>query len=730
MTKNNALYRSAAAALALLAAQFSTVPAQAQTLDFSAKASGNGKNQTVVTTAQVRAELVAHAPQGVQAGKPLWVGLKLAHKPEWHTYWKNSGDSGLPTTLEWKLPAGVTAGDIAWPTPHKIPIGNLANYGYENTLVLPVPLTVPANFAGDVLTVGLQANWLVCKQECIPEEGSFTLNIPARGSFAGAAADFEAAFAQTPKPSPATASFKPSPTSLGIKVSGLPPSLAGKNLHWFPEVGSLIQTAATPKQTWAGNTWTLEVPLDPQRSAAPAELAFVVAPQAKGYEAQALRVVAKLDGAWTGGQPAAGAVSAALSTALSQTISTTAPPVSTSFWVALVSAVLGGLILNLMPCVFPVLALKVFAVIKPGITQGERRSSALAYTAGVVASMLALAGLMLALRAGGEAVGWGFQLQSPAVVAGLAALFTLLVLNFAGVFEFGSLLPSGLASAQARNPVVDSALSGVLAVAVASPCTAPFMGASLGFAAGLPAPQALAIFAALGLGLALPFLVVGFVPAFAKFLPRPGAWMDTVRRLMAFPMAATVVWLVWVLGQQTGIDGAAALLMLLVGLAFVVWSLAQTGKTRAVFTAVSVATTLAIALTVGPKVLEMMPEAAQNPQAAQSTGWQPWAPGKVEQLMATGQPVFVDFTAAWCVTCQFNKQNALADNALLADMGTKNVARLRADWTRRDPAITQALSQLGRNGVPVYVLYKAGRPPVVFGEVLSAADVREAVSRL
>ncbi len=335
---------------------------------------------------------------------------------------------------------------------------------------------------------------------------------------------------------------------------------------------------------------------------------------------------------------------------------------------------------------------------------------------------------MLGLRAAGEAIGWGFQLQSPAVVASLAALFTLIALNLAGVFEFGHFLPSSVASLQARHPVADSFLTGVLAVAVASPCTAPFMGASLGLTATLPAPQALAVFAALGLGLALPFLAASFVPAVARALPRPGAWMDTFRKLMAFPMFATVVWLVWVLGQQSGIDGAGALLILLVGLSLLVWALSLAGRARAWMASVSLATMALLVWAFVPHITHV--PTAQSATQASSSGWQPWTPGAAEQILAGGRPVFVDFTAAWCVTCQYNKKTTLADADVIADLQTKNVALLRADWTRRDPAITAALAALGRSGVPVYVFYRPGRPPVVLTEVLSVDEVRATIAEL
>jgi thiol:disulfide interchange protein DsbD len=385
----------------------------------------------------------------------------------------------------------------------------------------------------------------------------------------------------------------------------------------------------------------------------------------------------------------------------------------------------GGLILNLMPCVFPVLAIKVVGFTQHADDRRGHRIAGLAYTAGVVVSFLALGAAMLALRAAGEQLGWGFQLQSPAVVAVLAALFTLIALNLAGVFEFGSFLPSSVASLEAKHPVLNSFLTGVLATAIASPCTAPFMGASLGLAISLPAIEALAIFGVLGFGMALPYLAASLVPAVARMLPRPGAWMETFRRLMAFPMFATVAWLVWVLGQQSGIDGAGALLALLVAMSMVVWALTLRGRTRVALASLAVIGLGLVAWGTGGAITRPQ-EPVQG--AALANGWQPWEPGRVDQLLASGQPVFVDFTAAWCVTCQYNKKTTLANREVLADFEANRFALLRADWTRRDPAITAALAQLGRNGVPVYVVYRQGRAPVVLSEVLGVQEVRNALS--
>ncbi len=687
--------------------------------------------KSVVTTDQVRAELMAHAPEGVEPGKPVWVGLQITHKPEWHTYWKNSGDSGLPTVLEWTLPAGVTAGDIAWPTPKKIPIGTLANYGYENTVLLPVPLTITPQFKPGLLSgeldIRLKAAWLVCKKECIPEEGEFTLKLPVKSTTALNGAAFDAAFKAQPQPLAADTTVRPGSqvqidgNAIKLTVHNLPVSLRGKTLDVFPETPEVIETAATPTQGWTGAVWTASVPLSAQRSNSPSVMPFVLASGAEAYRAE-LKVL----GTWPA-VAAAATVSPALDAALKANAAQAASAPSLTLAAALLGALIGGLILNLMPCVFPVLAIKVVGFTRHADDARAHRRAGVAYTAGVIVSFMALGALMLGLRAAGESIGWGFQLQSPAVVAALAALFTVIGLNLAGVFEFGSLLPSGVASLQAKNPTLDSFLSGVLAVAIASPCTAPFMGASLGFAVGLPAAQALAVFAAIGVGMALPYLLASWVPAVARALPRPGAWMDTFRRLMAFPMFATVAWLVWVLGQQSGIDGAGALLALLVALSMVVWALTLRGTTRVALGTVSVLLLGALAWGAGGYITQG--QAATGTVAADAR-WQPWAPGRVEQLVDAGQPVFVDFTAAWCVTCQYNKKTTLAHGEVLADLAAKNVALLRADWTRRDPAITAALAQLGRNGVPVYVFYKKGSPPVVLSEVLGVEEVRSVIAKL
>ena len=721
-------------------------------------AAQNNTQSEVVRTDQVQAKLLAHAPQGVPIGQtpeaaaaqPVWVGLQITHAPEWHTYWKNAGDSGMPTELQWTLPPGVMAGDIAWPLPKKIPIGHLANYGYEGTVLLPVPLIITPEYKpgvlADALDVKLKATWLVCRKECIPQDGEFALKIPLRSSTALNGAAFDAALKSQPADVAGAhqVALKDDGKRLAVRVAGLPVDVRGQPLELFPESPGVVVTAATPakpgepvgartwSQHWDGDVWTADVPVSPERADSPEKMTLVLVAGERGWRAEA-----PVAGAWPALALPAG-VSPALEAALKANANAganapppaapTAVPATTFVW-ALLGALIGGLVLNLMPCVFPVLAIKVLGFTQHADDRRAHRTSGLAYTAGVVLSFLALGALMLALRAAGQQLGWGFQLQSPAVVAALTVLFTVIGLNLAGVFEFGSFLPSRLATLEARNPVANSFLTGMLAVAVASPCTAPFMGASLGLAVGLPALQALLIFAAIGLGMALPYLAASWWPAVARLLPKPGAWMDTFKKFMAFPMFGTAVWLLWVLGQQTGIDGAGALLALLVVLALVLWALGLTGRTRIVLASFSIAAGALLASAFGPNVIKMA-EAATPVAETPGARWQPWSAERVQTALGAGQPVFVDFTAAWCVTCQYNKKTTLASAEVLSAMDAAKVQTFRADWTRRDAAITAELQKLGRSGVPVYVLQAPGQAPVVFSEILSVTEVKDALGRL
>lgn len=716
--------------------------------------SGSG---AVVTTPQVRAELLVNAPDGVAPGKTFWLGLRLQHQPHWHTYWKNPGDSGLPTQLQWTLPDGLQAGEVAWPVPRKIAIGTLANLGYEGDVLLPVPVTVDASFkpAGldSAIDVKLAASWLVCREECIPQEGQFSLRVPLRGASALHAGQFAAALSAAPAAFKGTLQARAQADGLLIQASGLPAAWAGQALQALPETTALLDTPALPattdalhsgalkpgQQGWSGSSWQALIPYSAQRSGAPATLSWVLS-AGKDAAAGSLRGDSPVSGDWPDVASAVG-VPPALQAALDQNqrdaLATNAQGPSGGWLLMVLGALVGGLILNLMPCVFPVLAIKVLAFASHRGSAASRRAQGLAYTLGVVLSFLALGGLLLALRAGGEQLGWGFQLQSPAVIATLALLFTGLALNLAGWLHIGTLLPDRLAGLQLRHPVAEAFLSGVLAVAVASPCTAPFMGASLGYAITLPGLQSLVLFAALGLGLALPYLLASLSPALGRALPRPGAWMETTKHFLAFPMAATVVWLVWVLGHLSGVDGAASLLLLIWSLCLVLWALRQAGRSRLIFTIISIAACAISAGATWQFVLKNEGATGAQVASALSTGpastpvngaiWSPWSPAAVHAGVQQGRPVFVDFTAAWCITCQVNKQATLSNAAVEAAFAARRVTLLRADWTRRDPAITQALQALGRSGVPVYVLYLPGQAPRVLSEILTPGEVLAAL---
>ena len=702
---------------------------------WSAVSPAQSLSSAVVTTPQVRAELVVHAPQGVQAGQGLMLGLLLKHQPGWHTYWLNPGDSGLATQLTWTLPQGLKAGPTLWPAPRMIPVANMVNHGFENQVLLGTQVQIDPGFKpAQTLEIRLNAEWLVCKEECIPQSGQFVLTLNPQASTAGHAADFAALLEQQPQalqPTTQTASFKGQ--ALSLDIQGLPAVVHGRALKAYaqsPEVLASGLGLAGTSGTWQNGQWQMDAPLHAFRSSTPSTVGLLLVDDSTPTP-QAWTVQLKMQGDW----PAMAAVPATTPTPLAAKApaqaSNSLPPASTwALLSAMLGALLGGLLLNLMPCVLPVLAIKLLSLSQPSVTANMRRGIGLSYTLGVLLSMLGLALLVMAVRASGEQLGWGFQLQSPWVVVVLSLLFTLIALNLFGVLHVRAAWASGLAAQLARHPLADALLSGVLAVVVAAPCTAPFMGASVGLAFTLPAWQGLVIFLSLGLGLALPFLLACWWPVAADWLPRPGAWMVTLRQALGFPMLATVVWLLWVLGQQTSIDASAVLLAALIAFSGLVWALGLTGGGRHVAAAVFAAVLAWLLWVWGPVITREAPLADTPAASASTTLWQPWSVEKVAQAHANGQAVFIDFTAAWCVTCQVNKQTTLRDPQVLQAFADKKVVLLRADWTRQDPAISAALNQLGRSGVPVYVLQAPGKAPQLLSELLTPTLVLAALTAL
>lgn len=715
---------------------------------------GPAKASHVVQTPQVKASLLAYAPQGIAAGQTLWLGLQLQHQPHWHTYWRNPGDSGLPTELTWQLPAGVKALPLVWPAPQTIPIGPMANFGYEDTVLLVTPLQIDKGFKPaaslSTLDIQLHANWLVCKQECIPQEGDFQLSIPLQGATVMASAEFQKALAQQARTLKGnhTARIADDGRTIQLSIAALPDELKKGPWTVLPQTANVVQNNAAPliqgtSQDGQGLT-QVQVKVSSERMDSPKDMSWLLV-QGKANAPTGLQ--------WSFNTPVLGQwqtfTDVANTTTLPAVSVVGSTPTPWATWaLALLGALAGGLLLNLMPCVFPVLAIKLLNITQHADSRQEMKLSAWSFTAGVLISFLLLGGLMLALRAAGSQLGWGFQLQSPWVVGGLAMLFAVMGLNLSGLFEFGSFVPSSLAGIQWSKTWANSLWSGVFAVVIASPCTAPFMGASLGLAIGLPAWQALPIFAAMGIGMSLPFIAVTFSTAWVNRLPRPGAWMLTFKQFMAFPMFATVIWLVWVLGQQVGMEGVTGFLICLLSLAFMLWAVAQQGQSAWALRSFAALVLLGALWQWGSSWTHVELESnnlkgqsglasdtasasnAKGTQASSGLIWEAWSEDKVAQARAAGQPVFVDFTAAWCVTCQFNKKTTFRNPTLISDFAQKKVLLLRADWTRYDPAITQALNALGRNGVPVYAWYAPGQNVQLLSELPSVSEIQNSLSQV
>jgi thiol:disulfide interchange protein DsbD len=685
-----------------------------------------------VRTPHVEAELVA-ARTAIVPGESLPVALRLKMERDWHTYWRNPGDSGLPTTLAWKLPQGVAAGPIEWPAPHLIRVGPLANFGYEGEVLLLTALSASPDLPkSDSLRLTARADWLVCKEICIPEGAELTLDLPVRAETAAESkwsGAIATARARLPAPLPGwQASARGNGSQIALELVA-PAGYQGDPgaLHFFPYAEGRIEPSPPQPLARDGATFTLTLPVASTLTGTFTRVAGVVTSASDlGGGVRAMTVDVPLSGAVVAGPKPA--------LAAAPTLNVAAPVASVerlTLLAAVVLALAGGAILNLMPCVFPVLSLKVLGFATHRDAPATLRREAAAFAGGVVLTFIVLGLALTAFRAAGEQLGWGFQLQSPAVITALSVLFFVLALNLSGVFEFGQLAPSSVAGWTSQNRALDAFGSGVLAVVVASPCTAPFMGAALGYALTGSASVMLVVFAALGVGMALPYVLLAWFPGWRSRLPRPGPWLARFKELLAFPLYGTVIWLAWVLGSQRDNDAVLRLLVVLLGVGFVLWAwrIVRTGGARP--WGIAATAVLAGTAVAAWPLLAGDADAASKPKVSvEGDGWIAFTPTKVSELTAAGRAVFVDFTAAWCVTCQVNKRLVLNTDDVRADFARRNVALVRADWTRRDAAITAALSALGRNGVPVYVLYRPGKEPLLLPEVLQRQDVLDALATL
>ncbi len=688
----------------------------------------------------VRAQLLAEQ-DAVSPGAKVTLGLHLHHAPHWHTYWAMPGDAGLPTRLRWELEPGYSAGPIRWPVPTRLEVGELANYGYEGDVLLPVSLQVPEGARiGSTARIGAHADWLVCSDVCIPGGADLTLTLPVRAADQVHPSAAAGAFAQALREVPVPTALQDARavvegTQLRLEFSAA--KAVPRSLEFFSLEPDRIVTAA--KQILSVHAKRVRLQLQAQT---PAQTDFTAlrgvlvadgGPSRGGWAAQIDVALASPLAAESPRPPSVAAEPAGMpGRAASGSGESQAPALFSSpiaLFVALAGAFVGGVILNLMPCVFPVLSLKLIGLVKHrDEPPAALRAHGVAFALGVVLSFLALAALLLALRAGGAQIGWGFQLQSPLFIAFLIGLFFLIGLNLLGAFAFT--FGAGLANSRAAQSFDGegprgSFATGVLAAVVASPCTAPFMGAALGFALTQSAAIALSVFALLGLGMATPYLLLTLVPAWLERLPRAGPWMERLRQAMAYPMFLTCVWLFWVLGQQRDVDAVAWVLIALVGWGLFAWSVGLVQRGARAFRWVAGAAALAAALTMVPLARSGSHEGASRPQALDAIGedWAAWSPQQQRAALAQGVPVFVDFTAAWCITCQANKRLVLHDAQVQEAFRRHGVVLMRADWTRRDEAIARELERFARSGVPLYVLYDRKGAPHLLPEILSKSIV-------
>jgi thiol:disulfide interchange protein DsbD len=676
-------------------------------------------------------ELIAEH-EGIVPGERFEVALRFVLDPHWHIYWKNPGANGLAPEIEWTLPEGITAGEIQWPNPERIELEGMVNYGYEaGAVVFLVTMQAADSLQpGETVSLGASLFWLICKEACVPGDANLELSLPVVAASALEPSDeaptFAAARESLARPqSPWELSAYLSDSNLVLVLEG---SDIPSDLYFYADLEGQIDPSAAQTLSYpAENRAELLLPLDtPFFENQPEVLHGLLQSGTSNWLASA-------------------------------EIAATAPPVVRQVTLAgtgedagfeqrllalglpgfLALSFLGGLILNIMPCVLPVLSLKVFSLLKhAGQTRRDALRHGLAYTAGVVLSFLALAGVLFALRALGERVGWGFQLQSPGFVVVLTAVFFLFGLNLMGVFELGGKLVGADAQVAKRNDVIGSFGMGILAAVVGAPCMGPLVAGVSGLAVQASITTGLLIFGMMGLGLASPFLLLSVFPKLVAFLPKPGLWMESFKQGMGFLLMAAVVFLALVAGRQGGVDAILILLVIMLLSAVAAWIFGRWGAPVRSRRSRWIAKLLALALVVGSLVLGVRATKAAyeaygaGPAEADADGqWAEWSEAQVEALLAEGRPVFVDFTATWCLICQVNKKVALHTDATTELFAEKGIVALEADWTRYDPVITDALERFGRSGVPLYLLYTPNGEVTVLPQSLTNGNVRAAVEK-
>jgi thiol:disulfide interchange protein len=668
-------------AFLLLLAMLASTPAAAQVLAPGEKA--------------MAVRLVAEGPAPSGGGK-IAVALRMSPKPGWHGYWKNPGDAGFESTFEWRLPSGVSMAPFRYPVPKRLIVGGLMNYVYEGEYALLGELSVPPGLApGTTLPLRGTIDYLVCTAEiCVRETTDLALDLAVgAGAQPAASADFDRWREALPKALGSAARFERSGNRLRLAIP-VPAALDVPQAYFFPCSAEVLNHSAAQSFSRLGDLLIGEVEAAADAPVPAAVDGIIVLGEGRGLSLTAA----------PGPVPPAG-----------EPLAAAAPEYSWSaILLALGGAVLGGLLLNVMPCVFPILSLKALSLARAGGDERSARREAAAYAAGVIGVCLALGALLLALRAGGAAVGWAFQLQDPRVILFLLLLVTAIALNLAGLFELPSLgRGGGLAG---RGGAAGAFWTGALAAFVATPCTGPFMGAALGAALVLPEAAALAIFAGLGLGLALPFLLLGFVPALRRRLPRPGPWMQRLRRILSVPMFVTALGLAWIFERQAGGEGLLIALAAVAVLALALWWAGRRDKWLPIAAGAAAA---AVALAFLP-----MAVAPAEAQAGGALNAQPFSEARLASLRAQGKPVFLYFTADWCVTCKVNEKAVLERAEVAGEFRDKGITVLVGDWTRGNGEIGRFLEKHGRSGVPLYLWYAPGGEAEVLPQILTVGRVK------
>jgi thiol:disulfide interchange protein DsbD len=665
--------------------------------------------------AHLHVQLIVPAAQ-LNRGASSNAGLYFKLEPGWHVYWENAGDSGEPPRIQWTLPGGVTAGAMQFPAPSRLPLGPLMDFGYENEVLFPFSLDVANSAKPGPAVLRAKVNWLVCREVCIPGKAELEADRVIPGTpvqVAELSPDkgiYDRLVGRLPESLPPNDSVIFEPTATGFRLA-ISTGQRETQAAFFPDDENIVDNPAPQALTPTPKGFFLDLKKDANLTATPAQLKGVVELSGgRNYEIAAT----------PGNVALPVAVPAFSFAALARIVGL---------------AFLGGLLLNLMPCVFPVLFLKGLALVNSSNEEKHKlRAHGFVYTAGILVSFWALVALLLVLRAAGATLGWGFQFQSPVFLSLMAALLFFLGLSLAGQFEIGLTLTSAGGSLAAKQGYAGSFFTGVLAVVVATPCTAPFMGAAIGYALAQPAAVTFAVFTALALGLAAPYVALTLQPAWTRLLPTPGMWMDILKQAISVPIFGTVIWLAWLIAAAYGSALLAALLGSFLLLAIAGWFLGRWPAKRWATLVAALVVLFAVWMDVyfaRSSGIVVYKSAASGQQSATPTAWQPWSADAVQHALAGGQPVFVDFTASWCLSCQVNERVALDRPEVAQTFASANVALFRADWTREDPAITQALTDLGRSGVPVYALYTPGQSaPQLLPQVLTPGIVTDAVAKL